>query len=95
MAISAGLSIRGRHCVPKTSEPSKLRSFDFLLSEGVSCAAFTSAEADNDVLSNAAADTATTTASEIVPIDYRFTSNLSTDPPGAYSIALIFTVVEN
>src|SRR4030095_5365582 len=34
-----------------------------------------------------------TTESE--PIDYQLTSNLNTDPPGIYSMSIIFTVVEN
>lgn len=30
-----------------------------------------------------------------VPLDYRIQSNLATDPPGTYSITLIYTAVEN
>ena len=29
-----------------------------------------------------------------VPLDYRLQSNLATDPPGTYSISVIYTVVE-
>ena len=29
-----------------------------------------------------------------VPIDYRILSNLATDPPGTYSLSIIYTVVE-
>jgi hypothetical protein len=30
-----------------------------------------------------------------VPLDYRLQSNLAADPPGTYSISVVYTVVEN
>ncbi len=63
-------------------------NLSYKLSSGSSYAAITSA----NVALKTGGKGGTTTAGNSFPVDYQLTSNLSQDPPGTYSLALVYTL---
>ncbi len=63
-------------------------NLSYKLSSGSSYAAITTA----NVALKTGSRGGTTTAGNSFPVDYQLTSNLSQDPPGTYSLALVYTL---